>query len=418
VNFPKNRFHLKHSVSLILPLIIFAGCAAGNDAANQTGQNGSPQVLAAISPSQTNATSPAVTPAPGSNPTGSPAPVVASGSPPVVNPAPTPAPVPVIAPAPTVTKNHEGRILPALPSITAPVLFNTPEADQILSAMQIMPKNSAWNEDISARPVHPDSDKMIANIGVGGSLAVNMDMGFIIVPPNYPTTTVKVTTYAAESDLGPVPLPPNLPIENWPLYGGALETVQTTGTGDRHAIMVDPVAQKFYELGETYKTTSGWTAAGAAHFSLNSNQLRPFEWTSTDAAGLPIFPAVVRYDELARGMVEHAIRFTIAKTRRAYIYPATHFASPITDPTVAAMGQRFRLKASANLQGLSPHALAVAKGLQKYGMIVADNGGNWRISVAPDARITGLSDLGRFKGSDFEVIQTTGEFEGLRAPVK
>jgi hypothetical protein len=313
------------------------------------------------------------------------------------------------------TVNHEGRVLAPLPAIKAPVLFDTPEADKILASMQIMPKNSPWNEDISQRPVHPDSEHMIANIGVSGRLAVNMDMGFIIVPPDYPTTTVNVTTYAAESDLGPVPLPPNLPIENWPLDGSQLETIQTTGTGDRHAIIVDPTAKKFYELGETYKTIDGWTATAASHFSLDSNRLRPLTWTSTDAAGLPIFPAIVRYDELERGMVEHAMRFTIVRTRRAFIYPATHFASNITDPTVAAMGQRFRLKASANLQGLSPHALAVAKGLQKYGMIVADNGGNWRLSVAPDARITGLNDLRRFKGSDFEVIETTGEFEGPRA---
>jgi hypothetical protein len=311
--------------------------------------------------------------------------------------------------------NHEGRILGEAPTIKEPVVFNTPEADAILSSMQIMPKNSAWNEDISSRPVLANSTQMIASIGAELTLRFNADMGFIIVPPNFPKKNFAVTVYPEESDLVPFPIPDNLPIENWPLDGSDLATLQVSGTGDRHAIIVDPSANMLYELGETIKINGAWSAAVSAKFPLNSNALRPLNWTSTDAAGLPIFPAVVRYDEVARGMVEHAMRFTVTKTRRDYVYPATHYASSLVDSNLPAMGQRFRLKSTANLTGLPPHALAVAKGLQKYGMIVADNGGNWRISVAPDARITGLDTLRRFKGSDFEVIQTTGEFEGPRA---
>jgi hypothetical protein len=310
-----------------------------------------------------------------------------------------------------VRTNHAGRTLGKIPAISKPVMFNTPEADAICAAMQIFPKDNAWNEDISQRPVLPQSDKMIERIGRDKTLAYNLDMCFVIVPANQPPVPVKLTKYGAESDAGPYPVPPNAPIECWPLQGGALEQVQASGQGDRHVIVVDPFNNRLYEFWEGFKKPSGWEASNEATFDLSSNKLRPKGWTSSDAAGLPIFPAVVRYDEVERGMVEHALRFTVRQTRREYIYPATHFASRITDAIIPAMGQRFRLKASANLAGLSKHSLAIAKALQKYGMIVADNGGDWRISVAPDQRIKGLDELRRFKGSDFEVIVTTGEHE-------
>jgi hypothetical protein len=173
-------------------------------------------------------------------------------------------------------------------------------------------------------------------------------------------------------------------------------------------MVVDPVNQKLYEFWRGFRKDGAWSASNEATFDLSSNKLRPSGWTSSDAAGLPIFPAIVRFDEVDRGMVEHALRFTVRHTRRAFLYPATHQAGKGNDPAVPAMGQRFRLKATTDLTGLSKHATAIAKGLQKYGMIVADNGGDWRISVAPDTRIQGLDGLRRFKGSDFEVIQTTG----------
>jgi hypothetical protein len=337
-----------------------------------------------------------------------------------VNPTGTPASPMFVAQAavaiePQIT-NHAGRVLGKMPSITAPVMFNTAEADAILSAMQIFPKSNAWNEDISTRPVLPNSDAMIAGIGANLSLRFNRDMGFLIVPPNQPKVPVNVVLYPDESDPGPFPIAPNTPIEQWPMDGTTLDATQAAGVGDRHAIIVDPINGKIYEFGETYKINGLWSSGVTATFDLNSNALRPLYWTSTDAAGLPIFPAIVRYDEVARGSVEHALRFTVVRTRKEFIYPATHYASQLTDPLIPAMGQRFRLKSTVNLVGLSPHALAVAKALQKYGMIVADNGGNWRISVAPDPRIVGLDDLARFKGSDFEVIQTTGATEGPRAP--
>lgn len=161
---------------------------------------------------------------------------------------------------------------------------------------------------------------------------------------------------------------------------------------------------KLYEFWQGFKTGAGWKASNEATFDLSCNKLRSLGWTSADAAGLPIFPAVVRFDEVERSSVGHAFRFTVRHTRKAYLYPATHHAGKGNDPTVPAMGQRFRLNASANLAGLPRHALAIAKALQKYGMFVADNGGDWRLLIAPDSRIQGLDALRRFKGRDFEVV--------------
>jgi len=225
------------------------------------------------------------------------------------------------------------------------------------------------------------------------------------VPPNQPRVPVQLGEGREESEPGPYPIPDNAPIEGWPVDDKPLEVIQREGQGDRHALVVDPVNRMLYEFFSTRKTDSGWTASCAAVFDLKSNRLRPDGWTSADAAGLPIFPAVIRYDEVERGMVEHAIRFTIRNTRRAYVYPATHYASSKTDPNLPRMGERFRLRQNYDISGFSPHARAILKGLKKHGMFVADNGADWLISVAPDRRITGLDDLRRVKGSDFEVIE-------------
>ena len=273
--------------------------------------------------------------------------------------------------------------------------------------MQIFPENNPWHEDISRRPLLKESTAMIAGIGAAKTLAYNLDMAFVIIPPDQPRVEVKLVDYPAESDRGPYPVPPNAPIEGWPLCGGSLDAIQRVGTGDRHVIVVDPGNLKLYEFWQGFKTDAGWKASNEATFDMSGNKLRPLGWTSSDAAGLPIFPAVVRFDEVERGAVDHALRFTVRHTRRAYLYPATHQAGKGNDPTVPAMGERFRLKASANLTGLPKHALAIAHALQKYGMFVADNGGDWRLSIAPDSRIQGLDALRRFKGGDFEVVEPT-----------
>jgi hypothetical protein len=304
---------------------------------------------------------------------------------------------------------------PKMPEITEPILFNTPEADKILAALQVFPPDNPWNEDISMLPVHPGSAKMIAGIGADKKLAYNLDMSFILVPPNQKKVPVKLLSYADESDKGPYPIPENAPIESWPIDGRRLEDAQKgKEDADRHVLVVDPVNRLLYEFYQGRKTDAGWQAACEATFDLKTNRLRPDGWTSSDAAGLPIFPAVVRFDECERGLVEHAMRFTVRRTRRAYVYPATHFASRLTDETLPRMGERFRLRQDYDVSGFSPHTQAILKGLKKYGMFVADNGGDWRISVAPDRRIKGLDELRRLKGSDFEVVQATGPNEGPR----
>jgi len=287
-------------------------------------------------------------------------------------------------------------------------MFNTPEADRILAALQVFPPDNPWNEDISNRPVHRNSKNLIASVGALKNLAYNLDMAFILVPPDQKRVAVKLTAYSDESDPGPYPVPNKAPIEGWPLGGQSLETIQRHGEGDRHMLVVDPVKMTLFEFYSARKTDTGWTALQASVFDLKSNRLRPDGWTSSDAAGLPIFPSVIRFDELERGMVEHAMRFTIRNSRRAYVYPATHFASQKTDVNLPRMGERFRLRQDFDISGFSPHTQAILKGLKKYGMFVADNGGDWRISVAPDARIKGLDELRRVKGKDFEVIQPTG----------
>ena len=321
--------------------------------------------------------------------------------------------VPLLAQEP---KHSSERPLPTMPRITKPVMFDTPEADKILTALQVFPADNPWNADVSKWPVHPNSKNIIASIGLAKPLRGNPDMAFVLVPPDQKKIELKVTAYPAESDKGPFPIPDNVPIEGWPAFykrdanhkNLSLDDLQRNKLnqeGDRHAIVVDPVNHMLYEFWQAKKTDGGWTASQASIFNLKTNQLRPDGWTSADAAGLPIFPAVVRYDELKRGMVEHAMRVTVQRTRRAYVAPATHFASRLTDENLPRMGERLRLKADFNISSFSPEVQAILKGLKKYGMFVADNGIDWAISVAPDERIPVLHDeLRKIKGAAFEVV--------------
>jgi len=306
---------------------------------------------------------------------------------------------------------------PKVPPITHPVMWDTPEADAILSAMQVFPPDNPWNQDISKLPLHPDSAEMIASIGSDKHLEYNLDMNFVIVPPDYPKVPVKLVDYPDESDPGPYPIPPDSPIENWPLTrnengaalpqpGQSLEDFQRNAKGDRHLIVVDPVNGKFFEFWQARKTDSGWEASNEATFDLRTGALRPEGWTSSDAAGLPIFPAIVRYDECQRGLVKHAMRFTVRRTRRGYVLPATHWASRSDNPAYPRMGERFRLRQDFDVSSFPPHVQAILKGLKTYGMFVADNGSDWYMSIAPDRRLRGLESLHRLKGSDFEVVDT------------
>lgn len=298
-----------------------------------------------------------------------------------------------------------------------PVLFDTPEADAILARMQIFPADNAWNEEIAERPVHASSSAIIASIGLDHPLAFNLDMNFVLIPSEQPRVNVDVDLYADQSDPGPFAIPDIAPIERWPLGGldggeGALDPddslamIQREGSGDRHLIVVDPARGHLVELLEARLTDQGWQAQQSSVFDLASNALRPEEWTSTDAAGLPIFPAIVRYDEVAAGLVRHAMRFTAPHTRRAYVHPARHYASTNEDPSLPRMGERLRLKRDFDTTTFPPHARAVLEGLKLYGMMLADNGLPWRLSIAPDRRIEGLEALSQVRGSDFEVVDT------------
>ena len=301
--------------------------------------------------------------------------------------------------------------------ITEPILFNTKEADAIVSKMQIMPKDNPWNADISKWPVHKNSTAIVATIGNEKPLRYNPDMAYVLVPPKQPRIDLAIVDYPDESDKGPFPIPANTPIEGWPAFyrrddnskSLSLDDVQRDKAnhgGDRHAIVVDPQAMKLYEFYQMKKTDKGWQAACEATFDLKSNKLRPDGWTSSDAAGLPIFPALIRHDELQAGMVNHAMRVTVRNTRRAYVAPATHHASSKTDPNLPRMGERLRLKADFDISGFSPPVQAILKGLKKHGMLVADNGIEWALSCAPDERIPVLHDeLRKIKGSAFEVVE-------------
>jgi len=302
-----------------------------------------------------------------------------------------------------------------MPKVETVIPFNTPAADDVLTALEVFPPNNPWNILVDEWPVHPRSKQIIATIGAEKPLRYNPDMGFVIVPPNQKKQQLLSIEYKDESDAGPFPIPENMFIEGWPAnykrdmkLKVTLDDVQRDTLklgGDRHAIVVDPVNRKLYEFFSTYKTDKGWKAAQASVFDLASNKLRPDGWTSADAAGLPIFPAIVRYDELKRGKIEHALRFTVRKSQRAYVYPATHFASRLTDKDLPRMGERFRLRKDFDTSKFSPEVKTILDALKTYGMFVADNGLEWAMSCAPDERIPVLhEELRKVKGSDFEVV--------------
>jgi hypothetical protein len=298
-----------------------------------------------------------------------------------------------------------------MPRIDKPILFDSPEADAIVSALEVFPPDNPWNQVIEDWPVHPNSKNIINSIGANKKLRHNSDMGYVLVPPHQPKIDVKLGSASAESEKGPYPVPDNTPIEGFPVnYKGlTLDEVQRKVEGDidRHAMIVDPTNRMLYEFYQMRKTDKGWVASGAAIFDLKSNKLRPDGWTSADAAGLPIFPATVRFDEIKRGMVEHGMRMGVSKTRRSYVYPATHYASSDTSENLPRMGERLRLKKNFDIRGFSPGAQAILKGLKKYGVFVADNGLDWTISVAPDSRIPLMhEEFSRIKGSAFEVVES------------
>jgi hypothetical protein len=271
------------------------------------------------------------------------------------------------------------------------------------------PANNIWNTPVDTLPTDPNSSAYIATIGTDTKLHPDFGSGlyggapigipYATVPGSQPK--VKVTfQYALESDPGPYPIPANAPIEGGP-----------QSKGDRHVLIVDRDNCRLYELFAAYPNPDGsWRAGSGAIFDLRSNALRPDTWTSADAAGLPILPGLVRYDEVAAGEIKHAIRFTAAQTRNAYVWPARHRASSLSGSQYPPMGQRFRLKAGYDISGFDPKVQVILRAMKKYGLILADNGSSWFIGGAPDERWDNdilVSQFRKVPGSAFEAVDVS-----------
>ena len=272
----------------------------------------------------------------------------------------------------------------------------------------VFPASNPWNQRVDELPVAADSAQLIASIGLDAHVHADFGSGkwdggpigipFDVVSSKTPRSRVSFE-YADESNRVRYPIPRNVHIE-----GGR------HSTGDRHAILVDRSSCRLYELYALYpKAGGGWRAGSGAVWNLRSDRLRPAGWTSADAAGLPIFPGLARWDEVARGVIDHALRFTAPRTRRAYVYPARHYASSSNDPALPPMGLRVRLKASVDVSSFPKQARVVLVALRRYGMILADNGSPWYVSGAPNKHWSNdaLHTLGRLAGADFEVVDTS-----------
>ena len=276
-----------------------------------------------------------------------------------------------------------------------------------LEGRRPFPADNPWNTPVDQDPVDPNSDTLIASIGLTRGLHPDFGANYNGGPFGIPYIVVGGTTpavsvtfdYADESDPGPYPIPADAPIEGGVASGG-----------DRHVLVIDRDHWKLYELFAAYPIAGSpnWTAGSGAIFDLGSDALRTAGWTSADAAGLPIFPGLVRYDEVVgQGAILHALRFTVSHTRHGYVYPARHYASSDTNSFVPPMGMLVRLKSSYDISGYPASARVILQALKTYGMIVADNGSDWFISGAPDPRWndTELNTLKQVPGSNFEVVR-------------
>jgi hypothetical protein len=271
----------------------------------------------------------------------------------------------------------------------------------------VFPKSNPWNQRVDRLPVHPNSAQLVRSIGLDAHVHPDFGSGtwegapigipYVTASKRQPKVPVEFE-YADESDKGPYPIPADVPIE-----GGR------GSDGDRHVIVVDRDRCRAYELFAAYPVAGGrrWRAGSGAIWNLRSNRLRPRNWTSADAAGLPILPGLARYEDVRRGRIDHALRFTAPRTRRAYVYPARHYASSSDDPALPPMGLRVRLKAGYDISRFPPQARVVLKALKRYGMILADNGSPWYISgsPAPGWNDEDLHELQKVRGDAFEVVR-------------
>jgi hypothetical protein len=278
-----------------------------------------------------------------------------------------------------------------------------------IAGCPLLPADNVWNARVDTLPVDLRSNAYIASIGAATGLHPDFGTVWEGAPIGIPYNVVSSAQtpvqvefgYSDESDPGPYPIPLNPLIEGGP-----------DSDGDRHVLIVDRDRCILYEMWDSHPQGDGsWYAGSGAIFDLRSNTLRPDTWTSSDAAGLPVLPGLVRYEEVLSGAIHHALRFTAVRTRKAHLWPARHDASSITDPNVPPMGQRFRLKASFDVSTFSPPVQVILNAMKTYGMFLADNGSNWYISGSPDSRWDDdmlVSELRRVKGSDFEAVDLTG----------
>lgn len=281
-----------------------------------------------------------------------------------------------------------------------------------LHGFRPFPEDDPWNTDISQAEVDPDSARILAYIGLEGRLHPDFGSGtwngsaigipYVVVPGDQPRVTITYEAHGDESDPGPFPLPFNTPVEGDPHEAG-----------DRHAIVVDRDNWMLYELYRAFPVQGGarWRAESGAVFDLQNNTQRPLGWTSADAAGLPIFPGLVRYDEVGEQQeIRHALRFTLSRTRRAFVPPASHWASAEDHPLLPPMGMRVRLKADVPIDHYPESARIILQALKTYGMILADNGSDWFLSGTPDERWDNeeLATLKRIKPRDFEILKMDG----------
>jgi len=287
--------------------------------------------------------------------------------------------------------------------------WSSPAASSpIIAGCSVFPSDSIWNARVDALPLHAQSDEFIETIGSSEYMHADFGSGtwaggpigipFVVVPDTQPAAPV-VFDYASESDPGPYPVPPDAPIEGGPL-----------SDGDRHVLVLERDRCRLYELYYAFPQTDGsWRAGSGAIFDLRSHALRPAGWTSADAAGLPILPGLVRYDEVAAGEIRHAIRFTAPQTRQEYVWPARHYASRLTGTEYPPMGQRFRLRSDFDESAFSPAVQIILRALKTYGMILADNGSAWFLSGVPDARWDNdvLHELHLLHGADFEAVDVS-----------
>jgi hypothetical protein len=288
--------------------------------------------------------------------------------------------------------------------------------DQDLGDLKIFPDDNVWKWDISKYQLHPNSANFLASMGTGTKLhpdfgtvwnGAPIGIPYCIVTAAQPMIPVVYTDFGDESDPGPFPIPLTASIEGGP-----------SSDGDRHVIAVDKERKVLYELYYSFPKATNWEASSGAKYDLTKNVDRPLGWTSADAAGLPIFPGLVRYEEVyLKKAINHAIRMTVLNSQMAYIYPARHYASTKTDPNLPPMGLRLRMKAGYDLSKFSPPIQVVCQAMKKYGLIIADNGSNWYLSGAPDPRWSDdtLNELKTIPGSAFEVVQTV---DALGNPIR